>query len=54
MEVILLLLFVSLIVAVSFLIIYIMSARDGQFDDLYSPGQRILYDQDENKSDNLK
>ncbi len=44
MSVIILLLFASLSVAAFFLLAYWWSIRDGQFDDTYSPGQRILYD----------
>ena len=44
MKVIILLLAVSLVVSVCFLILYIQSTKSGQFDDTFSPGQRIFYE----------
>ncbi|MDZ4707072.1 MAG: cbb3-type cytochrome oxidase assembly protein CcoS [Saprospiraceae bacterium] len=49
MSVIIVLLMASLSVAAFFLLAYWWSAHDGQFDDTYSPGHRILYDQDKNQ-----
>ena len=48
MNAIIILLAVSLLVASGFLLSYIVSARNGQFDDDYSPAQRILFE------DNIK
>ncbi|HJV19970.1 MAG TPA: cbb3-type cytochrome oxidase assembly protein CcoS [Sediminibacterium sp.] len=44
MIVIVLLLAVSLIVAVGFLVAFIWSAKSGQFDDSFSPANKILFD----------
>lgn len=44
MKVIIILLSVSLIVAVFFLVAYLWSVKNGQFDDDYSPAHRILFD----------
>lgn len=44
MSVIIILLLASLSVAICFLLAYVWSTKSGQFDDTYSPGQRILYD----------
>lgn len=43
MNVIILLIIVSLCIAGAFLIAFIWSSEDGQFDDMYSPSQRILF-----------
>jgi cbb3-type cytochrome oxidase maturation protein len=39
----------SIIVAVSFLILFIWAVRNGQYDDKYTPSVRILFD-DEKKN----
>jgi len=44
LKVIILLLSVSLLVAIGFLIAFIWGAKTGQFDDDYSPAQRIFFD----------
>jgi cbb3-type cytochrome oxidase maturation protein len=43
MSVLVILLLVSISIAGSFLAAYIWSVRDGQFDDDFSPAQRILF-----------
>ncbi len=43
MNVIIFLLAASLLVAICFLVAFIWSARTGQFDDDYSPAQRIFF-----------
>ena len=43
MSALVILLLVSIGIAGSFLIAYLWSVRDGQFDDDYSPAQRILF-----------
>lgn len=43
------LLFVSLMVALVFLVAFIWSAKTGQFDDDYSPSVRILFDDEKTK-----
>lgn len=50
MSVMIILLFVSLMVALVFLVAFIWSAKTGQFDDDYSPSVRILFD-DEKTND---
>jgi cbb3-type cytochrome oxidase maturation protein len=44
MKVIILLLAVSLTVAIGFLIAFIWGAQSGQFDDNFSPANKILFD----------
>ncbi|MCW3462472.1 cbb3-type cytochrome oxidase assembly protein CcoS [Chitinophaga nivalis] len=51
MSVIILLLSVSLLVALGFLIAFIWSVKNGQFEDSFSPAHRILFDE---KKDNGK
>lgn len=38
------LIFISLLLAVGFLLAYLRAARDGQFDDEYTPSIRMLFD----------
>jgi cbb3-type cytochrome oxidase maturation protein len=52
MNIIIFLLIVSLSVALFFLLAYVWSVKSGQFDDDYSPSQRIFFD--EKKTINLK
>lgn len=44
MSAILILLFVSIGIAGSFLLAFLWSVKDGQFDDDYSPARRVLWD----------
>jgi cbb3-type cytochrome oxidase maturation protein len=44
MSVIIILLIVSILIAGGFLIGFIWSVKDGQFDDQQSPAQRMLFD----------
>ncbi|MDY0781410.1 cbb3-type cytochrome oxidase assembly protein CcoS [Tenacibaculum sp. IB213877] len=44
MSVIYLLLTISIIVAVLFFIVFIISVKKGQFDDTYTPSVRMLFD----------
>lgn len=44
MDIMFLLLGASLVVAVLFLVVFIISVRSGQFDDLYTPSVRMLFD----------
>jgi cbb3-type cytochrome oxidase maturation protein len=43
MSVLIILLLVSIGIAGSFLVAYLWSVRDGQFDDDYSPARRMLF-----------
>lgn len=44
MIIIVLLIFISLIIAVGFLISFLWSLKRGQYDDLYSPSVRMLFE----------
>ncbi len=48
MEVIFLLLGISFLMALLFLVIFIINIRNGQYEDTYTPSVRILFD-DHNK-----
>jgi cbb3-type cytochrome oxidase maturation protein len=45
MSVIILLVIAGIIVAGGFLLVFIWAVRNGQYDDLYSPSVRILFDE---------
>lgn len=51
MNVIFLLIGVSLIVAIVFLISFIWAAKDGQYEDDYTPSVRILFEDKPVKND---
>jgi len=42
---------ISLIVALVFLVLFIINVRSGQYDDMYTPSVRILFDSHLNNSD---
>lgn len=44
MSVIYLLLSVSVLVAIIFFIVFIISVKNGQYDDTYTPSVRMLFD----------
>jgi cbb3-type cytochrome oxidase maturation protein len=44
MSVIYLLLSISIIVAIAFFIVFILSTKRGQYDDMYTPSVRMLFD----------
>ncbi len=44
MNILYLTIFVSLILAITFLIIFIISNKSGQFEDTYTPSVRMLFD----------
>lgn len=44
MKIMLLLILISLLLAAGFLLVYLWAARNGQFDDDYTPSVRILFD----------
>lgn len=44
MSAIVILIFISLVVAAGFLAAFIWSVRSGQFEDTYTPSIRILFD----------
>ena len=45
MKIMVLLILISLLLAAGFLLAYLRAARDGQFDDDYTPAVRILFDE---------
>jgi len=49
MSVIIILLIISILIAGGFLLAFLWSVKDGQFDDAQSPAQRILFDNIKNK-----
>ena len=49
MSVIIILLIVSICIAGGFLIAFLWSVKDGQFDDVQSPAQRMLFENIKNK-----
>ena len=53
MGVIYLLFFVSLFVAVCFIIAFIRAVRGGQFEDDYTPSVRMLFDDEVRKDETL-
>jgi len=54
MEVMVILIFFSLLVAIGFLIAFILSLKRGQYDDLYTPSVRMLFDNGEKVNDTHK
>jgi cbb3-type cytochrome oxidase maturation protein len=44
MKIMLFLIFISLLLAAGFLLAYLRAARDGQFDDEFTPAVRMLFD----------
>ena len=52
MSVIILLIIFSLLIAIGFLMAFIWSIKDDQYEDMYTPSVRILLDEEpENKSE---
>lgn len=54
MSVIYLLLSVSVLVAIVFFIAFILSVKNGQYDDTYTPSVRMLFDDELVKEDKQK
>ena len=54
MEILILLIPLSVVIALGIGIAFWWSAEDGQFDDLESPGQRILMDDDRAVEEQVK
>ena len=59
MKIMLLLILFSLTIAAGFLLAYLWAARNGQFDDDYTPSIRMLFDETESPpadqtSDNIQ
>lgn len=51
MSVIYILLTISIVVAILFFILFILSVRSGQFDDTYTPSVRMLFEDEMVKED---
>ena len=57
MSIIYMLLAISVVVAVAFFIVFIISVRNGQYDDTYTPSVRMLFEDevvDENSGEKPK
>ena len=56
MNIVFFMIIVSLIIAIIFFILFIKAVRSGQYDDMYTPSVRMLFDDEliEKKDDNLK
>ncbi len=57
MNIIFMLIIASLFIAILFFILFIKSVKSGQYDDVYTPSVRMLFDDelvDENKSNKNK
>ena len=54
MNVVYILLPVALLIAVGYLVLFIISVRKGQYDDTTTPAVRMLFDDDEKERDNGK
>ena len=52
MKIMLLLILLSLLLAAGFLLVYLWAARNGQFDDDFTPAVRILFDDKVQEKDN--
>ncbi|REJ81147.1 MAG: cbb3-type cytochrome oxidase assembly protein CcoS [Bacteroidetes bacterium] len=50
MSVIFLLIIISLLIAIGFLLAFLWSVRDGQYDDDYTPSVRILFEEETDNS----
>jgi cbb3-type cytochrome oxidase maturation protein len=48
------LIFFSILIAIGFLIAFIISLKKGQYDDLYTPSIRMLFDNGKKKQDDKK
>jgi len=57
MDVIYIMIVVSLIIALLFFILFLRTVKTGQYDDVYTPSVRMLFDDEiviENKKENQK
>ncbi len=51
MNIIFLLILVSLFIALIFIVLFIKSVKNGQYDDLYTPSVRMLFDDEAVKNE---
>ncbi len=56
MNIVFFMIIVSLFIAIIFFILFIKSVKSGQYDDLYTPSVRMLFDDEivEKKDDSLQ
>jgi len=54
MKIMFMLIFFSILIAIGFLIAFIISLKKGQYDDLYTPSIRMLFDNRKKKRDDKK
>lgn len=56
MNIIFMLIIASLFIAIIFFVLFVKSVKTGQYDDVYTPSVRMLFDDElvENKSSNKK
>jgi cbb3-type cytochrome oxidase maturation protein len=54
MTIIILLIIISLTIAVIFLTIFFWNMRSGQYDDVYTPSVRMLFDNESKKEEKKK
>ncbi len=54
MEIIILLIFISLLIAIAFLAAFIWNMKSGQYDDTYGPSVRMLFDDKKKNPENTK
>ena len=51
MEIVIVLVFISIVLAIFFLLLFIWASKEGQFDDLQGPAMRILFEDKAPKKD---
>jgi len=54
MEIIILLIFISLLIAILFLVAFIWNMKSGQYDDTYGPSVRMLFDDKKKNQDHTQ
>ena len=52
MYIIIILIFISFIVAASFLVAFLWAVKSGQFEDRYTPSVRVLFDEEKKSEKN--
>lgn len=50
MNILYLLIGVSLVAALIFLVLFLWAVKSGQYDDTTTPGMRVLFDEDDNET----
>jgi cbb3-type cytochrome oxidase maturation protein len=54
MNILYLLIAVSLVAALSFLVMFIWAVRTGQYEDTYTPSVRILFEEEQEENSNTE